>query len=84
MIQFTEFECVDLFFYDVPSMMGYGSEPAYMIKKINYMTNTIENISVDELKAIYKTLDSKHDRITVWRWLKDIAEMEAFGVDADA
>jgi len=73
MFHYKEYE-IRIIWTEMPSMMGYGTETVCMLKKINYWANTVEDISYDDVKAMYKELDTKRDRIQCWLMLKQYKE----------
>lgn len=61
------------------NMRGFAGEPVsvtYLYKMSYAHPPVVEPYSISDLKQLYKTLITKHERIAVWRLLKDLS-MEA-------
>ncbi len=74
---YTEDHAVTLLanYIDIPSMLGYGTEPASQILMISVpmgmgVEPTIEIVKLSKVKEIYKELKSRQERIAVWSFIK--------------
>jgi hypothetical protein len=58
---------------DIPKMyteFESGPDTYFEVFRINLTARMVQKMSREELKAIYNSLTSRYERITLWFWMK--------------